>query len=317
MAKVKMKHDVLTRIACVLISLLIWFYVVYTEKTMDEVWIRNIPVTFTNSKTLTDNGLVILSGEQQKIDIKIKGVKNVIAGVKADDVSATYDLALVKEVGTLYPSPTITINVDGVTVTEKKNTGSALSIDKIIDKDIEVTASLVGAVAEPNFVDVTSVSPAVIHVKGPSKIVEDLTAVTEDIDVTGITESGNVRKNILLKNAKGEVVSSELVSADADAANVDYAYMTKKTVDIVVRTTGANSHFEIAAESTTPSKITLVGDASRLSAITSVVTEPIDVSTIASSVKVTTNLVLPDHITTEEKNVLIEVSLKATPRQET
>ena len=298
MAKVKMKHDVLTRIACVLISLLIWFYVVYTEKTMDEVWIRNIPVTFTNSKTLTDNGLVILSGEEQKIDIKIKGVKNVIAGVKADDVSATYDLSLVKEVGTLYPSPTITISADGVTVTEKKNTGSALSIDKIIDKDIEVTASVVGNVAEPNFVNVTSVSPAVIHVTGPSKIVEDLTAVTEDIDVTGITAGGNVRKNILLKNAKGEVVSSDLVSADADAANVDYAYMTKKAVDIVVRTTGTNSHFEIAAESTAPSKITLVGDAARLSASTSVVTEPIDISTIAASVKVTTNLVLPDYITT-------------------
>ena len=83
----------------ILIALLVWFYA--NDNTEIEISVNDVPIEFTNEDTsLADKGLMLLSYEEEAIDLKLGMPRSTYFKLDPDKIRIVVDLSSVTTTGT-------------------------------------------------------------------------------------------------------------------------------------------------------------------------------------------------------------------------
>ena len=81
-------NDTSIRVISVLISILLWMYVVGVNNPTVSVVLKGIPVQITNNENFDTSGLKVISVSHKTVDVKIERRHSEVSKVSAADVEA-------------------------------------------------------------------------------------------------------------------------------------------------------------------------------------------------------------------------------------
>ena len=133
----KKENTLLPKILSVLAAFALWLYVF---QAVEETRVfKEIPITVENFNT--NLGLDVVSGYENTVDVTITGTKSILNDITSKDIKATVDLSDVTERGTYVKDLTIDVPTT-VKVADKNVTQLKISVDKTIEKQIELSPVL-------------------------------------------------------------------------------------------------------------------------------------------------------------------------------
>ncbi len=273
-SKKKHKYDIFVLLACLVIAVGIWLYVMNTSQ---EVVDKEITLTVDVSGQIFEaTGMTIFSNlddsfegsnmDYSKLNVvlRVSGPKNLIDRYKTEDYKVTVDTdeiqgAAVQRLSFSYdmPSPEITF----------KSVETLLPTDMLyIDKSATATLTMISAELKNSVsagTDVT-MTPNIksLNISGPERTINSITRATIVVDLTGVTASSTISSNeIKIYGVDGEIKSS-YVNIEPESVNVDVVIETARTFPLTFKqTTVADEEYTYTvALSGEVSEIVLYGD---------------------------------------------------------
>lgn len=153
----------------VVAALFCWFVVAMTQSYTTTLTIRDVPITLDpQAASLQSLGLHVIEGADDLVNVKVRGVRSVVAGLKPDDFTITVKVANVTETGTydLTLQPTAIPDCEILSITPDK---VRVSFDRIDRRSFDVKEEINGLSIAANFTaDKTVVNPSTINIEGPA-----------------------------------------------------------------------------------------------------------------------------------------------------
>ena len=139
----------------ILIALLVWFYA--NDDTEIEISVNDVPIEFTNEDTtLADKGLMLLSNEEETIDLKLSMPRSTYFKLDPGKIRIVVDLSSVTSTGkqsitysVIYPrGPRDELLSSSITQKEPAVRSTTIEIGELFRKNVEIRCKVVGNVAE-------------------------------------------------------------------------------------------------------------------------------------------------------------------------
>ena len=267
----KLRNDKLrdSRIVYMIISLviaiLLWMYVEYTEQPDIEQSISRIPVTFTGYDELKNKGLVLTDGETSYVTIKIKGTRSVVSRITADDIIITSDLASISAAGEYQRSYSVTlpgsVSENEVTVVSKSPVTVYLRISNLMTKTVDVRGTLEGEIADEYAAEEFVFDPAQVTVTGPQEIVEQGEYAYVVINKNNVGETIEQDVEFTLMSGDNTAIDKTDLTLSADYIHATLPIVKVKTLDLSVELIpGGGLTADSVDVRISPIQITISGD---------------------------------------------------------
>ena len=182
----KKKNSLLPKILSVVAAIALWLYVF--QAVEEERDFKAIPIALENFNTSL--GLDVVSGYESTLDVTISGTKSVISNITSNDIKASVDLGSVVERGTYV----LDINIDVPANTKIVNnsvTQLKISVDKTVEKQIEITPMLNYNIQYPYELGEVSLSETSVKLSGPETDINSVAKAVVQVNL------GSVKNNIV------------------------------------------------------------------------------------------------------------------------
>ncbi|MDR0918944.1 MAG: hypothetical protein LBM93_06795 [Oscillospiraceae bacterium] len=218
----------------VFLSVLVWFIVSVTiyptaPKTIDNVKLSNITLTGELAN------LSVVSPLPANADVQIRGERQQVGSIKADDLSVRVICDEVTGAGE-YNLRLALDNHSGIEVETLKIEPANVNVtfDKIIEKRFDVTVEAPGVtVSEPDlFIDSTSISPQTVTIKGPAAQISSIDKVVVNVeDIISSAESYTTHASkMTLYTADESVLNQSSLTVPLMDYTVNFLILAKKTL---------------------------------------------------------------------------------------
>lgn len=171
------------KIFAVLISVVLWMYVVSEVDVAYTHLIRNVPVRLRNM----DRNLEVMNEEPITIDVRVRGKRSVVSVLTKDDIRADIDL-LGRPEGTNAVSVVVTLP-DNVELLDVRPAVAEVRLDEVITQYFEVEIEFSGRPLEGYFYGTYSVIPQDVFVRGPRSIINSISKILAVVPVDGVNKS--------------------------------------------------------------------------------------------------------------------------------
>ena len=315
--KQKRKLNIVPKIICLLLAVLIWYYVMQVENPNYQQTFTGVKVTLVNTDELTNRGLSIFNGTNYISDITVSGKKSVINSYTSDDISIKADVLKnytspgmqTVDLEVSLPSGLTLIGQDNsisVFVDEKTNRKFTLEIDQVTKNSATVT---------DDYESGTIISdPSEISVKGPKTVMDTIerAVVKADFSKFGKLESTiNTEGTVYLYDKDGNEVSSVYIENPYPTVKLTLPVLFEK--DAPVNVTFKNGFYNNSNVETTvsPETVRIKGNASDIKNISSIDLPAIDEKTIdKDTMTVTVALDSSDSYTVVDDITSVDVLIK-------
>ena len=144
------KTRIVELVLAVFIAVALWAYVINVVNPPTEVTLRNIPVDLTGQEVMNYNKLAIVGEGDYTVDVVLSGARKDIAGVTADDVSATADLSSMK-LGQNYIDVDVKSRRDTLSVADVRSPRIQVYVEElvVVDKPLNINYSAAAEGYEP------------------------------------------------------------------------------------------------------------------------------------------------------------------------
>ena len=94
-----LRNDTSIRVISVLISILLWMYVVGVNNPTVTLVMKAVPVRTINNAEFDASGLKIISNSVKSLDVKIEGRHSEVSKISANDILAQIDVSKITSPG--------------------------------------------------------------------------------------------------------------------------------------------------------------------------------------------------------------------------
>ncbi|MDD7795949.1 CdaR family protein [Clostridium sp. 'White wine YQ'] len=308
--KVSKKQQIIIQIICVILSFGLWLYISNVESPVRTYTLEKVPVEILNEGTLKNSGLVLEPNQKVYVDLKLEGPSSEVYSVKKEQFKITADLesyALKKGQNNVpveivdYPS-NINIKNDGfLRVT--------IVIDQLETKTISVKNELNISTRKEYYAGEPTLSVNKGTISGPSKYVNSVASLVAKGDFLNLDKDFSTSVKLVPVDSSNNKVEN----INIEPANIDVTIPVRqlKPIKVNVITTGnLPSGLSLKSILSEDEYIELQGNARVIDNIASIDTEAIDLSKITSSGSVKVNLKFPDGVTSQTKEVNVDIQLE-------
>ena len=258
----------------IIAAIALWFYVVNILNPPITVQFRDVPITITGEADLENSGLALREGTELKTTVSVKGPRNVVNGVRTEDIILTVDVsALEKGQAT---APVHAQLPSGVSLGELQSPNVELTVEELVSVSKPVTVVLTGS-SEGREATLLPGTLTQMVVTGASSQVALVDSVLVSGDLTG--SELDVAKEMLLAGVpvdeSGRKVTGVRLANDAISVNA-VLYQTK-SVPLSVPVEGSVWEGASLTSSNISPTIIIKGPASLLSQISGIEAEPVDI----------------------------------------
>lgn len=308
MDKKKKREEILIRIACLIISFGLWIYIYSVENPIKTNKLSNVPVQILNSDVLANSKLTILPGQNFTVTLSLEGPASEVYAAKPEQFKVELDLGVyaVKKgenkipVTILQHPPNVNVKNEGLMV--------KVILDDLIEKSVPIKLDADTSTKTGFYSFDPIVKPTNALVSGPAQYVDSVKWVLAKGSFKNA--DGDISLTLPLKAV--DEAFRDVLEVKVNPTNADVVIPVKKakTVDINVKTKGTlNKGFLLKSIDAIPTKIDIAGDDATVRNISSIDTEPIDLSLINSSKEVAVKLVVPKNVTLVNSKDIINVKI--------
>ena len=263
------RSKVVRIIISILVAIAMWLYVDLERAPERTMTIRDIPVEFSGENTtLADKNLMLLSGYDTTIDLKIRGPKRELVKMNRDNVRVIASTSSIDSVGVHQLDWTVSFP-DGVVRTNVSVEKASLSqitvtVGELYTKEVPVECQVVGEVAEGYFTGDVVLDPEVLTLRAQRDDLLNVSCAKLTVDISGATrsvvqtvdvqlydydgnpvENGNIRTNTSLIQAKVPVLTTREVELAVEFSGVPGAAMNSIKCDITPKTVRLNGEADV------------------------------------------------------------------------
>lgn len=287
------------KIFSIVFALLLWSYVrseVDPEKT---ITFKSIPVRYENLAELKSNNLSIISPEDAKVDVVLKGKQSNISKVKRENVVASVDFSGYYS-GEFNIPTKVQVDANNIIVDSKLPETITFKIDENISKKMKVDLKTIGKLAE-NFVLGNIKKEEIVKVSGPKTYVDSIDRLVAIVDVFNKDESTVMSAPIIAYNKEGEIIKE----VEITPSNIDLEVPILKTETIPVKldiTGDIPEDIDVKNLSIEPNSVSIKGNSAVINKISEIKTVPVTIEELRDKQK-QIDIVLPDGVSLIDKDV--------------
>ncbi|MDO5754691.1 MAG: CdaR family protein [Tissierellia bacterium] len=288
------QNKTFVKIFSLLLAILLWSFVMRSENPKITMEIRNIPIIMENMKSVEEKGLIILQPLEPKINVEVKGKRNILHRLDRNKIIASVDMSKIDEENEIAPiHVTLPKEVELAGLSSNEIT---FHIDHMEQKTIQLTIEKIGELPDKLLVvDNIQLSPNSITMKGPSSRLQRVDRARVLVDLSTVTENDIVNRSIELVDKDDEIV--EGVDLSTSSTNVSIHLHHSKQVDVELITQGeVNNHFFLESLELIDKKVLITGPQNKISSIEKIETLPIKLDELDKSTTWEQALNLPDQI---------------------
>ena len=263
------RSKVVRIVISILVAIAMWLYVDLERAPESTMTIRDIPVEFSGENTtLADKNLMLLSGYDTTIDLKIRGPKRELVKMNRDNVRVIASTSNIDSVGVHQLDWTVSFP-DGVVRTNVSVEKASLSqitvtVGELYTKEVPVECQVVGEVAEGYFTGDVVLDPEVLTLRAQRDDLLNVSCAKLTVDISGATrsvvqtvdvqlydydgnpvENSNIRTNTSLIQAKVPVLTTREVELAVEFSGVPGAAMNSIKCDITPKTVRLNGEADV------------------------------------------------------------------------
>lgn len=302
----KMKSDTTLKIFAVIISLVLWSFVMREVNPNIKREHKNVNVEFLNTEELEKNGLVIMNPKEATVDVKVEGEKFDMGDFSFEDIKASVDLSGYSEGKVKVPINVTLKQLSNIKIEEFTPREILFTFDKIIAKDKVVTIKTSGELAAGYVLgEIQTKSPSVL-LRGPRTWVNEVAEAVVDVNLEGRKEDINVTAPVKLIDDEG----NNVMGVSNEPSVIDVTIPVYKTITVPIEVQTINElpeNYEATDININPSSVTLKGKENALN-LKFVQTKPIDINLFIENEAVETELELPKGVSLLNPNEKITVS---------
>ena len=278
----------------------LWFYVngYYNPDDTDSIYDVPVSINFEDSIP-AQNGLTILESESVTVDITVTGPRVYLATLRRDSITVTADMDKVTSAGSYSLPIKISIpNSDKLTITDQSIYSVNVEFDKLASKEVPVEVSTKGNLKADYMLDTITVSPAVINLTGPAKLLENIESIPVEVNVAPFTSTQTIKADVIVKDKNGDEVNNASLTKDYDSVALSIPVFKVKEVPVtvaLVNSSGGSDESFVKTE-ITPSTIKVAANENELQEYNQLVLGTIDTAQYDSNAVVNFEVVSPSGI---------------------
>ncbi|MDU9048720.1 MAG: CdaR family protein [Candidatus Electrothrix sp. Rat3] len=206
--------DLLLKLLSLALGILIWFLAVGTDQIDVSM---NIPIEVLN----LPKNLVIYNQYQKEISVTLRGPRGIIQELRNRPPSLSLDLSKATSDTIVLNTETLSFPLpSGISILRMQPASITLSIDKLLERQIPITAVTEGDVAEGYILKEVALNPDKILVSGPASIVTQEEALkTYVINLAGLDHSTTLPVHLDLSPEFMELIGETMVVAKLAVAD--------------------------------------------------------------------------------------------------
>ena len=300
-------RNLLPKLLAVLIALIVWVFV------MNE---QNPPLEGTfqvalSSRNLSEQMTVMEAPESVKV--KVRGLRNAIAGASGKDFRATVDLKGMKT--GQYNLPVSVTLPGGYELVEVVPDKVSITIESVRSRRFTVEPRLTGPIVGQMVLGKVEVRPSTTTVTGPQSLLDSVAKVLASVELRDQTATFSLNSKLILLGQDGSEVKGLTVEpSQVTVSGTLESGIVSRTVDVKTVLTGnLPDGILLRKVFTEPVKVELKGTKEVLDKIDSVVTEPVVLTGITKDVTKEVALQLQQGVTVDRKTVLVRITVGQGP----
>ncbi len=259
---------------------------------------------------------LLYQGDETSVSVTVRAAQSVLDELNTQDLRAVVDLSSV-EVGVEAMVPiTVTVADEGVRVMSLNPEAQTVRLEALGTLTLPVQIDVTGQVPIGYQAANLEVNPPDVRVFGPVPALEQVSAITGTIDITGAREDLSQRVSIAPRNAAGEVVAGLEWEPDVVQISLDIQRRVgyKPEVEVVPDLRGEPAAgYRRGSVSVLPSTVTLAGPTSVLNSLPSFVkTLPVTITNAADDLTMRVPLTVPNSVVVVETN-FVTVNVEILP----
>lgn len=320
--KNKLTNNIGYKIASLLIAFGLWLVVINIEDPVSSQSFSSIPVNFTNTSVLTEQGLVyeVQEGTNVVRNITVSGPRSVVEQLTSGDVTATADFNNLTAANTIPIDFTVNRFADKITKVKGSISNVKLTVENEKTIRLVLKVNAIGEVAEGYILGNMTPDQNQIIITGAESVVDQIAKAVAEVDVTDATANIATYADVILLDSEGEPVVSDSISQKVTSVRVSVEVLTTKKLPLSFGTSGTPAEgYAVSSDiESEPSMITVAGTASALNRISriDVPVDEINITGQKSDMTVSVDIAdyLPSGITLAEEDfngkVLVTVHIE-------
>lgn len=289
----KKSSNIMTKIASVIIAVVLWMYVIGEVNPEIISEINNIEVKLVNVEKLEQSGLVVMGQDYYSVNIKVRGRRSDVVNVSSKDINAIADIRGFGEGENSIP---VEVNLPSSLEVETINPVQIkVTLDKVVSRSKPVEVAYTGKAAGGYMHGSPELSQTEIMVSGPEAYVEAVEKIIVYVDLNDSNQDIQQSFPIKVVNNEGEEVLG--VTPEQTYINVNLPILRVKSVPINVNVTGnAAEGYQVTSVAQLPSKVEIKGRKKNVESIDYLTAHQVSIEGITATKEIPLTVDLPEGI---------------------
>jgi len=305
------QNQIFIKICCVVVSFIIWLYVFNVQNPVRQRKI-DVPVKIVNKGELSKSNLVQVDGGDLQVSLEIKGNASDVFSVKPQDFKLECDIgSYVVKKGENNVPVKIKKQPGNVSVVNNQNLWISINLDSIARKTLPIQLVVEGQTSEGLSAVNPSISVKSAQISGAAEDIDNVQRVVAHYNVKNIKDSAEVYIKLKAEDSSGNNLNNIDINPEQVKAIIPLGKV--KSVPIGVKI-GKEPEGDFVIESITsyPDRVYISGDEKIISKVSSINTQPVDLSSISSSGSIKALLNIPPGVSIADGSsyVTVKVNLK-------
>lgn len=307
----KFQRNITPKLLAILFAVVFWLYVMDQVNPEMVKTIPDVKVELLNIENAQNQGLVMMGEKEFYVDVKLKGRRSEVIKVTSNDLLVTADLEGFQK-GTNNVMLSSKIFVSNVNIESLSMNSIKISLDRIVEVAKTVKIDYVGTIAENYTAGELSVAPEEILVKGPESLVNNISSLRGELDLTEVSNQLIKEIPVTAIDLDGNAVNGVELGRSYVTAQLGVFRLSNIPVEVTLRGAVGNEYKLVKTE-VLPALVTIRGEDALISTIEKVNTEVIDLSGMTETFEMEVALNLPEGVTAPFAEETINVKLHIEP----
>ncbi|MDL2273677.1 hypothetical protein LJC34_03925 [Oscillospiraceae bacterium OttesenSCG-928-G22] len=304
-------------IVSILVSLLLWFYVVGVGNPDTEQTIRDIPVTFKGEDVLREDKGLVVSGTVPSVTIRVSGRMVDLSALlqRKEEIVATVDLSRISAPGDMRLPYDIEIPLDDkITIVERDPAYYIdVHVERIFAVSVEIRLKNEGSVAEGFIANEPVFSPETLQVTGPEEITSRIDYAEVVWDRTNVERTMTADLAYKLYDEYGVEIPQDQLTFNSDFITVTMNVLKTRDVPLQIEVlAGGGAEPRHVTYSIEPETVSVAGPALAIDALNALTVGTLDLAKVINSGKIEYSIVLPNELISLSGETTCEVSVEIT-----
>ena len=261
----KLTNNFGLKVISLVISIVLWFAVVTLEDPVNTRKFTNIPVTIANAEILTNMGNTYrISDATKQVSVIVEAKQSVLSQLQAEDIKAVADMKnLDVYTRSLIPIDVTIPTAGGSYTAEAVPVNVEIKVEMEATKSFPITPISTGTVRDGYEIGELVADPKHIEISGPESVVNAITKVVAEVDVSGLSKDKELDAVMTLYDEKGIVLDQTLIHHNLGEEGVSVKVKMLHSKDVKVEfdssSIKAAKGYMITGVTVEPQTIKLIG----------------------------------------------------------